>query len=130
MKALNKCFATLCLYAFCAAACSKDDPAVIPTPPVPAVAIASVSSFVPATATAGDPIKITGTKFTGATVVMIGNMPAQSFQVISDTEIMAYVANAGASSGKVAVTAPAGNADAAGFTYYTHQHDGSTFRFV
>jgi hypothetical protein len=124
MNTFNKYLVALCLYALCAAACSKDEQVATPVvqpPPVPVVVNTSLTSFVPATATAGDPVKITGNKFTGATAVMIGNTPAQSFQVVSDTEIMAYVANGGASSGKVSVTAPAGNAEAAGFIYYTPQ---------
>lgn len=101
---------------FCA--CQKsDDPTPAPPPPV---INAAVSSFVPKTATAGDVIRISGVKFTGATAVTIGNTAAQSFQVISDTVIMAYV-SAGASSGNVSVTAPTGNADATGFVYYTPQ---------
>jgi hypothetical protein len=118
MKAFSKCIVLVCLYVLCTTACSKDEPA--PAPPVPVITT-GITSFVPATATAGDLVKITGTKLTGATAVTIGNTPAQSFQVISDTVIMAYVANAGSASGKVSVTAPAGTAEAEGFTYYTPQ---------
>ncbi len=124
MNTLSRCLIIVCLYTMCASACSKDEPTATPVPPIPVVPVvvsAAVSTFVPQTATAGDPVRITGVKFTGATVVMIGNAPAQSFQVISDTEILAYVANAGASSGKVSVTAPVGSAEATGFTYYTPQ---------
>lgn len=121
----GKYLLAVCVYILCAVACSKgDDPT--PTPPLPvpppvAPVSTAVSSFIPQTATAGDLIRISGKNLTGATAVMIGNIAAQSFQVVSDTVILAYVANAGTSSGKVAVTAPAGNADAAGFTYYTPQ---------
>jgi hypothetical protein len=124
MSTFNKCLLAVCLYAFCAAACSKGDDQGSTQPPVPVppvITFTSIASFVPATATAGDPVKITGTKFTGATSVIIGNVAAQSFQVISDTVIMAYVANAGASSGKVSVVVPSATADATGFVYYTPQ---------
>jgi hypothetical protein len=117
MNTLSKYLTAICLYALCASACSKDDQPS--TPPAPVIVNTSLTSFVPGTATAGDPIKITGNKFTGATAVMIGNTPAQSFQVISDTVIMAYVATTGVSSGKIAVTTPLGKAETAGFTYYT-----------
>ena len=58
---------------------------------------------------------ITGTNFTGASVVTFGGTAASSFNVVSSTSITAFV-GAGAS-GTVAVTTPSGTATSPGFTF-------------
>ncbi|MET0394398.1 MAG: FG-GAP-like repeat-containing protein [Chitinophagaceae bacterium] len=79
-------------------------------PPPPAI-----TSFTPANGGMGMTIAITGTRFTGATAVSFGGVPAQSFTVVSATTINAKVA-AGAS-GNISVTTPDGTATISGFTY-------------
>jgi subtilisin-like proprotein convertase family protein len=64
---------------------------------------------VPAPASVGDVVVITGTGFTGATSVKFGAISAVTFTVDSDTQITATVP-AGASTGPISVTVPAGTA--------------------
>ncbi|HEY0609261.1 MAG TPA: IPT/TIG domain-containing protein, partial [Chitinophaga sp.] len=73
-----------------------------------------ITSFAPASATAGTPITITGDHFTGATAVQFGGVPVTSFTVVSPTTIRA-IPGAG-SSGNVTVTTPGGISTMAGFT--------------
>lgn len=81
------------------------------------VAPPTITSFTPVTAPTGATITITGTNFTGATIVTFGGIPAQSFIVNSATSISAVV-GAGAS-GNVSVTTPGGTGTLSGFTYTT-----------
>lgn len=74
-----------------------------------------ISSFVPASAGMGSTVTITGSGFTGATIVQFGNVAATSFTVINSTTITAIV-GAGAS-GNVTVTTPGGTANRSGFTF-------------
>lgn len=74
----------------------------------------TISSFLPASATTGNTITITGTNFTGATAVSFGGVPATSFTVVNSTTITAVV-GLGAS-GSVSVTR-GGVATLAGFTF-------------
>ncbi len=77
---------------------------------VPAPAI---TSFAPASGPVGTVVTITGTNFTGATAVSFGGTAATSFTVVSATQITATVP-AGAATGKVRVTTPAGYGDSSG----------------
>ena len=77
----------------------------------------SIVSVVPAFGSSGSTIKISGYKFTGATGVSFGGMPASSFDVKSDTVIIAVVASG--TSGDVTVTTPNGSASQPGFIYST-----------
>jgi hypothetical protein len=68
-----------------------------------------VTSFSPLSGVAGTPVTVTinGTQFTGATGVAFGGTAAQSFSVVSDTQISAVVA-VGTATGNVTVTGPSG----------------------
>ncbi|MEW6060026.1 MAG: S8 family serine peptidase [Actinomycetota bacterium] len=66
----------------------------------------TITSFTPGSGPVGTVVVITGTSFTGATVVSFNLVPA-SFTVDSDTQITATVP-VGATTGSVMVTTPAG----------------------
>jgi len=68
----------------------------------------SITSFSPATGTAGTQITITGTNFTGTTTITFGSTPVVSFNLVSPTEIVAIPASG--SSGSITVTTPGGTA--------------------
>lgn len=74
-----------------------------------------VTSFQPTAAGAGDRVVITGSGFTGATIVTFGDVPATQVTIDSDRQITATL-GAGAT-GKVSVTTPGGSSSLAGFTY-------------
>jgi sugar lactone lactonase YvrE len=76
----------------------------------------TVTSFTPVKAPALATVTITGTNFTGATKVTFGPIEAESFQVISPTEIKAVTPIRGAS-GIVSVTTPWGNDYKDGFIH-------------
>lgn len=106
-------------------ACTKADPEPVPQSPQPVPVtplppVAGINSFYPQTATAGDPVKITGKNLSTVSVVSFGGTSAQSFTVISDSVIIASV-SAGSASGNVVVTTAAGNPVMPGFVYYTPQ---------
>jgi len=63
----------------------------------------TITSFTPTFGPAGTKVTINGTKFTGATTVMVGTKADPAFTVNSDTKITATVQN-GAKSGPVKVT--------------------------
>jgi len=71
----------------------------------------TVTGFSPTSATAGTSVTITGTNFTGATVVKFNTTNA-TFAVNSATSIVATVP-AGATTGKISVTTPGGTATSA-----------------
>ena len=75
------------------------------TPPI-TINRPTITSFTPSTGTTSDVITITGTNFTGATHVTIGNTAASSFTVNSATEIVATVA--AGTTGKIRVITPEG----------------------
>jgi hypothetical protein len=75
----------------------------------------NITSFSPASATAGTTITINGTNFTGATAVSFGGTAATSFTVVNATTITAVVATG--ASGNVSVTTPGGTASLAGFIF-------------
>jgi hypothetical protein len=79
---------------------------VVPPPPPTPPAIAS---FTPASGSAGTVVTISGSNLTGASTVQFNSTNATSFTVVSATQILATVP-AGATTGKVSVTTPVGNA--------------------
>jgi hypothetical protein len=78
--------------------------------------MASITSFFPASAYAGDIVAISGIGFTGATAVSFGGVVAASFVIVDDETINAIVGNTGAT-GDVDVTTPTGVVTKAGFTF-------------
>jgi outer membrane protein OmpA-like peptidoglycan-associated protein len=83
-----------------------------PVPPSPPV----IASFKPTSAGAGRPITIYGKHFSGATFVFLGGTTVSSFEVVSDNEIKAVVADG--ATGMVVVSTPNGSAEKDGFRYY------------
>ncbi|HTR28750.1 MAG TPA: FG-GAP-like repeat-containing protein [Puia sp.] len=75
-----------------------------------------ITRFTPVNAGAHDTIQLSGIRFTGATIVSFGGMPAASFVVNSDTSIIAIVDSG--STGSIVVTTPYGTGSLAGFTYF------------
>jgi subtilisin-like proprotein convertase family protein len=71
------------------------------------ITLAAVSSFSPTSGKVGDSVVLTGLGFTGATAVKFGGTPVATFTVGSDTQITATVP-AGAGTGPISVTIPAG----------------------
>jgi type II secretory pathway pseudopilin PulG len=79
----------------------------------------TVTSFSPASGAVGTAVILTGTNFTGATKVEFNGTSATAFTVVSATQITT-VMPAGATSGMIAVTTPAGSGtSAASFTVST-----------
>ncbi|GFO57029.1 hypothetical protein GMSM_40360 [Geomonas sp. Red276] len=74
-----------------------------------------ISAFTPASAGAGATVTISGANLAGANQVKIGGASA-TFTVVSDAQISATVP-AGATSGAISVTTPAGTATVSGFTF-------------
>jgi hypothetical protein len=74
-----------------------------------------VRSFSPVSGGTGTMVTIHGTRFTGAIFVAFGGVPADSFYVMSDTVIHAYVSYG--SSGSVIVSGPNGIGEKAGFVF-------------
>ncbi len=68
-----------------------------------------ISSFAPSSGPTGTAVTLTGTAFTGTTVVTFNGVNATSFTVNSATQITAIVP-AGATTGKISVTTPGGTA--------------------
>ena len=75
----------------------------------------NITSFTPTTAGTGESVVITGTGFTGVSIVRFGATNAASFVVNSDTQITAVVGTG--STGSVYVQNSAGNDSEAGFVY-------------
>jgi hypothetical protein len=76
-------------------------------PPLP-----TISGFAPASGAAGSTVVITGTHFTGATVVSVNSGAVASYSVDSPTQITATLSNA-QTTGLVRVTTPGGTATSA-----------------
>lgn len=74
-----------------------------------------VTGFTPSGGPSGTPITISGTNFTGATAVNIGQVPVSSFNIQSDSSIAAIVGNG--ASGSVSVTNFSGSSSLAGFSF-------------
>ncbi|GAB2861303.1 IPT/TIG domain-containing protein [Hymenobacter ruber] len=75
------------------------------------VAAPTIVSFTPTTGGPGTPVTITGTNFTGATVVRIGSFNVPAFNVASATSItLTLPAGTGSVSGYLSVTTPGGTA--------------------
>ena len=75
----------------------------------------SIQSFSPNMASTGTAITISGSGFLGTTSVSFGTSLAQSFTVISDTEIVAIVS--GGASGDISISTPTGKASLGGFVF-------------
>lgn len=75
----------------------------------------TITSFTPKKATLDQTITISGTNFTGATNVQIGEFPAKSFVVTSSSSITATLGAGG--SGRIKVTTPIGIGTAENFEY-------------
>ena len=80
-------------------------------------AVPTITSFTPTMAATGATVTITGTNFTGATVVSFGGTASTSYSVVGATSITAVVA--GGATGSVSVTTSGGTATRAGFTFLT-----------
>src|SRR5439155_699503 len=78
------------------------------TPP----AAPAISGFSPASGPPGTSVSISGSGFTGATAVTFNGTAASSMSVASDAQITATVP-AGATSGRIGVTAPGGSTTSA-----------------
>lgn len=74
-----------------------------------------ISSFTPATGTAGTTVTITGINFINVSSVKFGGIPAGSFTLNSSTSITAIVLDG--ATGAITITTPGGTATATGFTY-------------
>ena len=74
-----------------------------------------ISGFAPIDAGTGTTVTITGTGFTGATVVNFGGIAAASFNIVDDNTITAVVGSG--ATGTVDVSSPYGGSSLSGFTY-------------
>jgi len=81
--------------------------AIIPPPPAP-----TIDSFAPGSGAVGTEVTISGSHFTGASVVKFNNVPVVTPTVVSDAQVRAIVP-AGATSGKISVTTAGGTATSA-----------------
>ena len=77
--------------------------------------VPTITSFTPTSALTGATVTISGTDFTGATVVSFGGTVASTYTVTNPTTITATVGSG--TSGSVSVTSPGGTATKTGFTY-------------
>ncbi len=73
-----------------------------------------VASFSPTAGAPGDEITLRGERFTGATGVAFGGIAAASFTLVNDTTLKAVVP-AGAVTGPLSVTTPAGTGTSTGY---------------
>ena len=108
------------LYRYFGLGCAPNSGATATPLPIPSPAGAppTISSFTPASGSAGVTVTISGCAFTGATAVRF-NGAAANFTVNSDGELSATVP-AGASSGPITVATPAGTGTSPGsFTVTT-----------
>jgi hypothetical protein len=75
----------------------------------------SISSISPDSGATGPPYCLSGTGFTGTSILTFGGTPANSFTVLSDSTISAVVGVG--STGNVAITTPTDTASIGGFSY-------------
>lgn len=95
----------------------------------PAVAAPTLTGFLPISGARGSTVVLTGTNFTGATVVSINSAAVGSFNVDSATQITA-VLNDSQASGMVRVITPGGTATSSdSFTVTVAQATNSTLDF-
>lgn len=90
----------------------------------PPANLPTVASSVPPFALPGQVVILTGTNFTGATAVKFGSVAATSFAVVDATHVRAVVP-AGAATGALVITAPAGSGPGFTFTIPTRTYTGS-----
>ncbi len=76
---------------------------------LPAQPVVAITGISPASAAPGNAVTLTGTNFTGATALSIGNTPVPGFVVVNATTIT-FVVPVAASTGPISVTAPVGTA--------------------
>jgi hypothetical protein len=76
----------------------------------------SITAFSPDTAYTGDTVRIRGSYFTGATAVLLGDVPAASYSVTADTLITAVVGTC--ATGEVTVTTASGSDSLSGFVFF------------
>ncbi|UPK67899.1 IPT/TIG domain-containing protein [Chitinophaga filiformis] len=74
-----------------------------------------ISSFIPTSAAKGDTIRISGINFNNITQLLFGGVPAASFAVNSNNQIMAIVGDG--ASGDITVISGEGNSSMAGFIF-------------
>jgi FG-GAP-like repeat/IPT/TIG domain len=74
-----------------------------------------VTAFTPSVAQTGASVTITGENFTGATGVSFGGVPALTFSVNTDSQIVAVVGNG--ATGVVTVASPTSSGSLSGFTF-------------
>ncbi len=91
-----------------------------PNTPITVSQMPKIESFSPTEGGPGDEIHIYGVNFETATAVTFGGKAAASFEILSDTEIVAEVSQYGAT-GKVAVTNHKGTKELAGFVFLKPQ---------
>ncbi len=86
-----------------------------PPPPPPPPAIVRISAFSPTSGTTGTTVTISGHQLTGVNAVSFGGIPATTFNVLSDSVVLAVV-GAGAT-GEVAIANPSSADSMSGFVY-------------
>jgi hypothetical protein len=74
-----------------------------------------LTAFIPSVGQTGSSITLTGANFIGATGVSFGGVPALTFSVNSDSQIVAVVGNG--ATGAVTVASPGSSASLSGFTF-------------
>jgi hypothetical protein len=74
-----------------------------------------ITAFSPDTAYTGETVSIRGTHFTGATAVLLGDVPAASYSVSADSLITAVVGTG--ATGEVTVTTASGSDSLGGFVF-------------
>lgn len=114
-RSVSTLMAAMCLLCI---ACQEDRGAnpYDPNTPITVSQMPDIESFSPTEGGPGDEIHIIGKNFGTATAVTFGGKAAESFEIISETEIAAIVSQYGAT-GKVAVTNHKGTRELAGFIF-------------
>ncbi len=84
-------------------------------PPTSTQTNIQLTAFTPSVAQTGTSVTLTGANFTGASGVSFGGVPALTFSVNSDSQIVAVVGNG--ATGVVTVASPSSSASLPGFTF-------------